>query len=78
MITIKVRQIPNDDWPDGWAVFQYDRPELAEEHWEFLAAYKSDAVWTNGKTKTLQAGTGRQGPIPKNGVSRIRGLTINN
>ena len=69
MITIKVKQIPNDDWPDGWAVFTYDNPVLAEEHWEFLAAYKSDAVWTNGKTKTLQA----ESPHDRGAIRNRRG-----
>lgn len=46
MITIKVKQEPNEDWPDGWAVFYYyDRPELAQEHWDFLISHRSDAVW---------------------------------
>ena len=56
MITIKVKQQPSPDWPDGWAVFQYDRPELAEEHWQFLTAYESDAVWQGDTTKTLEHG----------------------
>ena len=37
-ITIKVKQEPCPDWPDGWAVFKYTDESLASEHWAFLCA----------------------------------------
>lgn len=49
MITIKVKQKPNADWPDGWAVFEYNENDLvyAEEHWEMLCSvpFRSTAQW---------------------------------
>lgn len=45
MITIKIKQEPNEHWPDGWSVITHTEKYYAEDHWRYLKSGKHTAVW---------------------------------